>query len=71
MVLTPISSCKVAGSQSCSRGDWQGKFMITLATFKEKGPDPQPLAQRASETKRTFTGVARREARLHASLHFC
>lgn len=37
MVLTPISSCKVAGSQSHSHRAWQRKFMITLATFKEKG----------------------------------
>lgn len=33
VALTPISSCKVAGSQSCSHGDWQGKFVIKLATL--------------------------------------
>ena len=74
MILTPISPCKVAGSQSCSHGDWQGKFVIKLATLyiKKRGwaQIPQPLAQEALGTKKEVTAVGRRGAGLHALLHF-
>ena len=72
MILTPISPCKVAGSQSCSHGDWQGKFVIKLATLyiKKRGwaQIPQPLAQEALGTKKEVTAVGRRGAGLHLSL---